>query len=75
MSLKAIVLATAFTVMNSLAFAQAPIGSSATFGNGALINRGPVQTVGEDMDFRTNRAATPRMTAPHRRHGHHHYAR
>jgi hypothetical protein len=64
MNLKTIVLATAFTAMSSLAFAQpAPIGSSADFGNGALINRGPVTTVGEDLDFRTNRSSYRRARA------------
>jgi hypothetical protein len=57
MKLKTIVLATAFAITGSLAFAQpAPIGSSADFGNGAVINRGPVTTTGEDLDFRTNRS-------------------
>jgi hypothetical protein len=58
MRLKAIVLVTAFTMTSSLALAQrpAPIGSSADFGNGALINRGPVGTHSMDRDFRLNRA-------------------
>lgn len=61
MRLKTIVLATAFAATSSLAFAQpAPIGSSADFGNGAVINRGPVRTTGEDMDFRTDRSSLPR---------------
>ena len=69
MKLKAIVLSTAFVLTNSLAFAQpAPIGSSADFGNGAVINRGPVRTVGEDMDFRTDRSASPGWSRP--RHAH-----
>jgi hypothetical protein len=63
--LKTIVLATAVVVSSSVAFAQpAPIGSSATFGNGALINRGPVRTTGEDMDFRTDRSSHARMGYP-----------
>ena len=74
MKLKTIVLATTFVVINSLAFAQpAPIGSSADFGNGAVINRGPVRTVGEDMDFRTNRSWSPRL-GHHRHHRHRHVA-
>jgi hypothetical protein len=57
MKLNTIVLATAFAMTGSLAFAQpAPIGSSADFGNGALINRGPVITTGEDLDFQTGRS-------------------
>jgi hypothetical protein len=68
MKLKTIVLATAFTMTNSLAFAQAPIGSDATRGNGAVINRGPVTTVGEDLDFQTNRSLAPRQAHP--RHAH-----
>ena len=60
MKLKTIVLAAAVALTSSLALAQpAPIGSSADFGNGAVINRGPVRTVGEDMDFRTNRSLAP----------------
>lgn len=75
MNVKTIGLTAAFTLMSSLAFAQAPIGSSADFGNGAVINRGPVPTVGEDMDFRTNRAyaGPPVITHPiitHHRHRH-----
>ena len=67
MKLKTIVLAIAFAMTSSLVFAQpAPIGSSADFGNGAVINRGPVRTVGEDMDFRTNRSS---------RFAHHQHAR
>lgn len=62
-----IVLATTFSLMGSLAFAQAPIGSSADFGNGAVINRGPVPTVGEDLDFRNHRSYAPRLSAHHRR--------
>lgn len=75
MKFKAIVLATAFTITSSLAFAQpAPIGSSADFGNGAALNRGPVRTTGEDMDFGTDRSSAPRLahsrqalSAKHRR--------
>ena len=78
MKLKMIVLANTFGLMSSLAFAQAPIGSSADFGNGAVINRGPVPTVGEDLDFRTNRSYSPRFAARHRRahvrRGHSHLA-
>ena len=67
MNLKTIVLATAFAATSSLVFAQpAPIGSSATAGNGAVINRGPVRTVGEDMDFRTNRSVYHRHAHLHR---------
>jgi hypothetical protein len=63
MTLKTIVLATALAVTSSIAFAQpAPIGSSADFGNGAVLNRGPVRTTGEDMDFRTDRSSPPRMS-------------
>jgi hypothetical protein len=76
MKLKTIVLATAVAMTSSLALAQpAPIGSSADFGNGAVLNRGPVRTSGEDMDFRTNRSWSPRLAHPrhtrfakHRRH-------
>ncbi len=69
MKLKTIVLATAFAVTSSLAFAQpAPIGSSADFGNGAVLNRGPVRTIGEDLDFRTDRSAAPRLAHPRRAH-------
>jgi hypothetical protein len=64
MKLKTIVLATAFAMTSSLVFAQAPIGSSADSGNGAVINRGPVTTVGEDLDFRTNRSWAPRHAHP-----------
>ena len=68
MRLKTIVLAAAFTIITSLAFAQpAPIGSSADFGNGAVINRGPVTTTGEDLDFRANRSYAPRPAARPRR--------
>ena len=60
MKLKTIVLAAAVALTSSLALAQpAPIGSSADFGNGAVINRGPVRTVGEDMAFQTNRSSAP----------------
>jgi hypothetical protein len=62
MKLKTIVLAAAVALTSSVAFAQpAPIGSSATFGNGAVLNRGPVRTVGEDMDFRTDRSMAQRQ--------------
>jgi hypothetical protein len=62
MKLKTIVLTTALTLTSSLAFAQpAPIGSSADFGNGAVLNRGPVRTTGEDMDFRTDRSSGARQ--------------
>jgi hypothetical protein len=65
MKLKTIVLATAFAVTSSLALTQpAPIGSSADFGNGAVLNRGPVRTIGEDMDFRTDRSAAPWLAHP-----------
>ncbi len=67
MKLKTFVLGIAFTLIGSAAFAQAPIGSSADFGNGAVINRGPVPTVGEDRDFRTNRAYSPGFSARTRR--------
>lgn len=76
MKFKTIVLATACSMISSLALAQAPIGSSADFGNGALINRGPVTTTGEDLDFRANRSSSPRFATGHRRayarrsHGH-----
>jgi hypothetical protein len=67
MHFKTIVLATVFGATSSLAFSQpAPIGSSADFGNGAVINRGPVRTVGEDMDFRTSRST--RLASPRRAH-------
>jgi hypothetical protein len=67
MTLKTIVLATALAVTSSIAFAQpAPIGSSADFGNGAVLNRGPVRTTGEDMDFRTDRSLAPRLSQHHR---------
>lgn len=67
MKLRTIALATAFALTGSLAFAQpAPIGSDATFGNRGMINRGPVRTTGEDMDFQTHRSWTPR---------HHHYTK
>jgi len=69
MQLKTIVLATAFAMISSVAFAQpAPIGSSADFGNGAALNRGPVRTTGEDMDFRTDRSSAPRLTHPRQAH-------
>jgi len=70
-------LVTAFTTISSFAFAQAPIGSSADFGNGAVLNRGPVTTTGEDLDFRTNRSWAPRYAPHHRRfvaHRHRHVA-
>jgi hypothetical protein len=74
MKLKTIALATALALTSSLAFAQpAPIGSDATFGNRGMINRGPVRTTGEDMDFQTNRSWAPRhyrqaRYIKHRRH-------
>ena len=78
MSSTTVVLATTFSLISSLAFAQAPIGSSADFGNGAVINRGPVPTVGEDLDFRTHRSDSPRFAPHHRRiharRGHSHLA-
>ena len=72
MTLKAIVFATAMTATSSLGFAQAPIGSSADFGNGAVLNRGPVPSMGMDMDFRADRSASPYVPAPHQvtRHRH-----
>jgi hypothetical protein len=81
MKLETVVLATAFAMTSSIAFAQpAPIGSSADSGNSAVINRGPVRTVGEDMDFRTNRSSAPRLIYPRHarsdrhRHRHRHIA-
>jgi hypothetical protein len=76
MKLKTIVLATAFAMISSLAFAQpAPIGSSADFGNGAVINRGPIGSHSEDRDFRLNRAYGPRLVArPYLRYRHRHIA-
>lgn len=76
MKVKTTVLAAAFAMTGSVALAQpAPIGSSADFGNGAVINRGPVRTVGEDMDFRTDRSSPPPVIAPyHHRHHRHHVA-
>jgi hypothetical protein len=78
MELKTVVLATAFAMTSSLVLAQpAPIGSSADFGNGAVINRGPVRTVGEDMDFRTNRSSSGFVHHQHARfakHRHRHLA-
>ena len=80
MKLKTILLAGTFALSSTMAFAQpAPIGSSATFGNGAALNRGPVRTVGEDMDFRTDRSmAMPRMSrhrqARSMKHQHRHVA-
>jgi len=76
---KTIVLVTAVVMTSSLAFAQtAPIGSSADFGNAGTLNRGPVRTTGEDMDFRTNRSWAPRLAhPPHARfekHRHRHVA-
>lgn len=64
MRLKAIVFAAAMTATSSLAFAQAPIGSSADFGNGAVLNRGPVPSMGMDMDFRADRSASPSASRP-----------
>jgi hypothetical protein len=74
MRLETIIFATAMTAISSVAFAQAPIGSSADFGNGAVINRGPVQTTGEDMDFRRSRAYMPRGQHRTARHHHRHVA-
>jgi hypothetical protein len=69
MNLKKLSLATALVLTSSLAFAQpAPIGSSADFGNGAVLNRGPVRTTGEDMDFRTNRSSASRLVHSPRAH-------
>ena len=48
MQVKTLVLAAALVATSSIALAQAPIGSAADSGNGAVINRGPVDTVGED---------------------------
>jgi hypothetical protein len=78
MRFAAIGLVAALTMTGSFASAQAPIGSSADFGNGAVLNRGPVTTTGEDLDFRTNRAySSPRFVRHHRRfvaHRHRHVA-
>ena len=79
MKLKTIVLAGALVLSSTLAFAQnAPIGSSADFGNGAVLNRGPVRTTGEDMDFRTDRSSAPQMLhhrqAHYMKHRHRHVA-
>ena len=74
MQTKIVVLATALALISSLALAQpAPIGSDATFGNRAFINRGPVRTSGEDMDFQNKRSWGPRYyrhahSVKHRRH-------
>ena len=70
MKLKTIALAAGLALTSSVAFAQpAPIGSDADFGNRAMINRGPVTTTGEDLDFQRNRStASPR--AWHRRQAH-----
>ncbi len=77
MKLKTMALATALALTSSLAFAQpAPIGSDATFGNRGMINRGPVRTTGEDMDFLTNRSQTNQSWAPlHYRYRKHRRAR
>jgi hypothetical protein len=48
MQVRTLVLAAALVATSSIALAQAPIGSAADSGNGAVINRGPVDTVGED---------------------------
>jgi hypothetical protein len=62
MKLETIALAAALALTSSLAFAQpAPIGSDATFGNRGMINRGPVRTMGEDMDFLTDPRWAPRQ--------------
>ena len=62
MKIRTMILATAFAVTSSVAFAQ----PAPTFGNGAALNRGPVRTTGEDMDFRTDRSTAPRLA--HSRH-------
>ena len=68
MKLRTTLLATALALTSTLAAAQtyepAPIGSDADWGNGAVINRGPVPTVGEDMDYRTNRSRSTVGQAP-----------
>jgi len=68
MKLRTTLLATALAMTSTLAFAQtyepAPIGSDADRGNGAVINRGPVPTVGEDLDYQTNRSRTTVGQAP-----------
>lgn len=48
MQVRTLIMVAAFAATSSLALAQAPIGSAADSGNGAVINRGPVDTVGED---------------------------
>jgi hypothetical protein len=69
MTLKTIVLATALAVTSSIAFAQpAPIGSSADFGNGAVLNRGPVERpvriwIFEPIDHRRHDCRTIGMHA------------
>lgn len=64
-AVKLTVLAIALALIGSVALAQpAPIGSSADFGNGAALNRGPVRTTGEDLDFRTDRSSRPRLAHP-----------
>jgi hypothetical protein len=74
MNLKTIALAGAFALTSTFALAQpAPIGSDADFGNRAMINRGPVRTTGEDMDFQNKRSWGPRYyrhahSMKHRRH-------
>jgi hypothetical protein len=61
MKFKTIALAGVLALSGTSALAQpAPIGSDADFGNRAFINRGPVRTSGEDMDFQTKRSWSPR---------------
>jgi hypothetical protein len=68
MKIRAVLVAAALTMTSSLAFAQnyepAPTGSNADRGNGAVINRGPVPMVGEDLDYQTNRSRTTVGQAP-----------
>jgi hypothetical protein len=73
MNLKTIALAGALALSSTMAFAQAPIGSDATIGNRAMLNRGPDRTNGEDMDFQNKRSWGPRYyrharSMKHRRH-------
>jgi hypothetical protein len=69
MAIKTIILATAFAVTSSIALAQpAPIGSDADVGNRALINRGPVTTTGEDLDFQRHRSMSGSGAWHHRAH-------
>ena len=68
MKLSTIIMAAALATTGSFAFAQsyepAPIGSDADRGNGAVINRGPVPTVGQDLDYQNNRSRTTVGQAP-----------